>query len=311
MRRLALLSAFLALPALGQGYTGAGFSGTTTNIVGTTSVCSVGARGTANGVCLISGGVEGEGSTANTFQATLAFGDSTADATASLIGTSAGALLTVGDGVLATPSIRGQDADTGLFFAAGEVHIGANGTDGLKITSNSAVFPTNSVVTGIGTLQVFGQALTTATMTQENAAQVRTVTSSYTWTNAMVVALGAGLTGDITVATLPAKTQLLDAQIVVTGAAAGPATVTASLGDAIGGTPFINLVVASDIKAAANTVYGDAVAERGTSIDSEFWYLPSYTATTLVTLHLISTVANLNTVTGSTGRVILTTRVLP
>jgi hypothetical protein len=83
------------------------------------------------------------------------------------------------------------------------------------------------------------------------------------------------------------------------------------LGDAIGGTPFINYIVASDAKAAVNTYYGDAVGERGTSIDVEFYNLPSYTATTLVTAHFISTGADLSTVTGSTGRVILKTCVLP
>ena len=99
--------------------------------------------------------------------------------------------------------------------------------------------------------------------------------------------------------------------LVITGQAAGPTTVTVSCGDAIGGTPFINYTVALDAKVAANTVYGDAVAERGTSLDVEFYYLPSYTATTLVTCHFISTGANLSTVTGSTGRVILETATLP
>jgi hypothetical protein len=157
----------------------------------------------------------------------------------------------------------------------------------------------------------FGAILTPSTMAVEAAGQLRTTTYSYTWTNAQVVALGAALVGDINVATLPAKTQLLDAAVVITGTAAGTTTLTVSCGDAIGGTPFINYVVASDAKVAANTVYGDAVAERGTSIDVEHYYLPSYTATTLVTCHFTSTGTNLNTVTGSTGRVILTTRLLP
>jgi hypothetical protein len=155
------------------------------------------------------------------------------------------------------------------------------------------------------------RALTAATMTAETTGSLRDFSHSYTWSNAQVVALGAALTGNITVATLPAKTQVLDAMVVITGAGAGTTTLTVSCGDAIAGTPFINYVVASDAKAAANTVYGDAVAERGTSIDTEFWYLPSYTATTLVTCQFISTGANLDQVTGSTGRVILTTRLLP
>lgn len=167
------------------------------------------------------------------------------------------------------------------------------------------------VVTDGAQLQYGNGVLTNATMTAETQANVRRVVSSYTWSNAQVVALGAALVGDITVATLPAKTQVRNAYVVITGAAAGPTTVTVSCGDAIGGTPFINYVVASDAKAAANTVYGDAAAERGTSIDVEFYYMPSYTATTLVTCHFISTVLNLDQVTGSTGRVILETALLP
>lgn len=154
-------------------------------------------------------------------------------------------------------------------------------------------------------------ALTAATMTPTIVAEARTVTNSYAWTNAMVTALGASLTGDITAVTLPAKTQINNAYVVIDTAAGGVTTLTVSCGDAIGGTPFINYIVASDAKAAANTVYGDAVAERGTSIDTEFFYLPSYTSTTLVTCHFISTGTNLNTVTTSTGRLILTTTLLP
>jgi hypothetical protein len=147
-------------------------------------------------------------------------------------------------------------------------------------------------------------------MTAEVQGRQASAIHSYTWTNAQVAALPT-TAGDITVATLPAKTQVKNAYVVITGAAAGPTTVTVSCGDAVGGTPFINYIVASDAKAAANTVYGDAVGERGTSLDVEFSNLPCYTATTLVTCHFISTGADLSTVTGSTGRVILETVTLP
>lgn len=182
--------------------------------------------------------------------------------------------------------------------------------------SNSAALPTTgpTATFSLGSTaipQAGNTVLTSATMTAETQGQLRSSTHSYTWTNAQVVALGAALTGDITVATLPAKTIVSNAYVVITGAAVGPATVTVSCGDAIGGTPFINWIVASDAKAAANTVYGDASAERGTSIDTEFFYLPSYTATTLVTCHFISTVATLDAVTGSTGRVIVETTLAP
>lgn len=181
---------------------------------------------------------------------------------------------------------------------------------------NSAALPTTGATATFAILdgaqpQNGNGVLTSATMTAETQANVRDVVSSYTWTNAQVVALGASTTGDITVATLPAKTQVLDALVVIVTPDTSANALTVSCGDAIGATPFINLVVASDAKATANTIYGDTLAERGTSIDTEFFYLPSYTATTLVTCHFIKTTTNLNTVTASTGRVILTTRLLP
>lgn len=181
---------------------------------------------------------------------------------------------------------------------------------------NGAALPTTGATATVtvqdgASVQLGNSVLTSATMTAETQGLLKDTTSSYTWSNAQVVALGGTTAGDITVATLPAKTQVLDALVIITGQGAGTTTLTVSLGDAIAGTPFINYVVASDAKAAAGTVYGDAVAERGTAIDTEFWYLPSYSATTLVTAHFISTGANLSSVTGSTGRIILTTRLLP
>jgi hypothetical protein len=177
-------------------------------------------------------------------------------------------------------------------------------------TSTTAASANITILDG-AQMRLGNQVLTSSTMNPTIVGEARTATHSYAWTNAMVTALGASLTGDINVATLPAKTQINNAYVVIDTAAGGPATLTVSCGDAIGGTPFTNYVVASDAKAAANTVYGDAVAERGTSIDVEFYYLPSYTATTLVTCHFISSGGNLNTVTTSTGRLILTTTLLP
>ena len=145
---------------------------------------------------------------------------------------------------------------------------------------------------------------------------MRMATHEFNWTNAMLVAGGAATTWDVTVATLPAKTQLLDALVVITGAAAGPATVTVQCGDT--GT-FVNYVCPTgcDAKAAANTVYGDAISgsETGTALfdATAKWipaHLPSYTATTTVTCRFIGA-TRVDGITGSTGRVILTTRLLP
>lgn len=196
---------------------------------------------------------------------------------------------------------RNSVASTGLIYADNTYLTVSNTGGQLRLIASTGRGP------ALTSLALTGSTMTNGT---GQGPELRTGTSYFDWTNAMVAAL-AGTAGDINVVTLPAKTQLLDALVVITGAATGPATVTVSCGDAIGGTPFTNLVAVADAKAAANTVYGDAVAERGASIDTEFWYLPSYTATTLVTCHFISTGADLSTVTGSTGRVILTTRALP
>lgn len=149
--------------------------------------------------------------------------------------------------------------------------------------------------------------LTAATMTAETTGQVRNVIHSYTWTNAMVTALGATTAGDISVATLPAKEIVTNAYVIILT----PDTSTNALTVACGRTSatYIDYIVASDAKAAANTVYGDASAERGTNLTG--YDLPSYTGTTTVNCHFIKTTTNLNTVTGSTGRVILETMLVP
>jgi hypothetical protein len=123
----------------------------------------------------------------------------------------------------------------------------------------------------------------------------------------MVTALGAVTSGDVLVATLPAKTFVKRVLVVITGAATGPATVTVSCGRT--GATYIDYIVASDAKAAANTVYGDADAEIGTNLysvsgdDHRIDDFPSYTSTTAVYCQFVSSGANLSTVTGSTGRV--------
>lgn len=126
------------------------------------------------------------------------------------------------------------------------------------------------------------------------------------WTNAQVVALPT-TAGDILMATLPPKTVVENAYVVITGAAVGPTTVTVACGRT--SATYIDYIVASNAKAAANTVYGDASGERGTNLVG--YDLPSYTASVPVYCHFISTGANLSTVTGSSGILYLTTTRLP
>lgn len=183
--------------------------------------------------------------------------------------------------------------------AAGGSGTGENALATIGSISNVGVLSMNA-------MQVLNDKLTAGTMTAETEAKIRTVTSSYTWTTAQVnTALGAGTAGDITVATLPAKTQVVDAMAVITEAATGPATLTVACGRT--GATYIDYIVASDAKAAANTVYGDASVERGTNLVG--YDLPSYTGTTDVKCHFVA--GDTTDLTTGRGRVIITTRLLP
>lgn len=127
----------------------------------------------------------------------------------------------------------------------------------------------------------------------------------FSWVNADVVALGAALTGNMTVCTLPAKTVVLKAIVVITGQAAGPATLTLALGRT--SALYIDYIVAKDAKATVNTVYGETFADLGTNLSALVGDLPSVTATTDVKLHWIATVANLDQTTASAGDIYLNT----
>lgn len=153
-----------------------------------------------------------------------------------------------------------------------------------------------------------GQYLTDGpTMTLTMHGHARSGWSSYTWTNAMVAALGATTTGNITVATMPAKTILKNAYVVLTGAGAGVTTLTVSVGRT--STDYVDYIVASDAKAAAPAIYGNASGERGTNLTGYDW--PSYSATTAIVAQFISSGANLSAVTGCTGVVYLETSIVP
>jgi hypothetical protein len=83
-------------------------------------------------------------------------------------------------------------------------------------------------------------------------------------------------------------------------------TLTVSCGRT--GAAYIDWIVASNAKAAANTIYGDGAAERGALLGFD---LPSYTGTTVVKCQFISTGTNLANVVSSTGALVLTTTLLP
>lgn len=116
----------------------------------------------------------------------------------------------------------------------------------------------------------------------------------------------AATTGNVAAFSLPAKTVVRNAYIVITTQGTHGSTLTVSLGRT--GSGYIDLIAASDAKAAANTIYGDASADRGTLLGYD---LPSLTASTTVNLQFVSGSGNLSTVTASAGDVYLEVVTLP
>ena len=209
---------------------------------------------------------------------------------------------------------RGSAAGSSLIFQTPTAVGGGNGaqtmTTRLTFTGAAATFTGNVVATNYGSST---ENLTAGTMTYNSGWQ-RGLTHEFLWTNAMLTAGAAATTWDVTVATIPAKTQVINALVVIITSQTAAGTLTVQCGD---DATFINYVKAGDAKAAANTVYGDLIsgAETGTALfdATAKWipaYLPSYTGTTAVTCRFISNAA-MSTMTASTGRVILTTRLLP
>lgn len=175
-------------------------------------------------------------------------------------------------------------------------YAGVNSTDGI-IYGGSATFT-----------------LTAGTFTGNTQGYLRATWYKLDWTNAMLAACGAGATCDLTVVTLPAKTRVERALLVVATAATHASTLTMSIGTAAGGTQY---VLAGDIKAAANTVYGDAQngAETGASLFSatDKWldHIPSWTATQAINARITAGAGNVNSVTTSTGSVYLLLERIP
>ena len=122
------------------------------------------------------------------------------------------------------------------------------------------------------------------------------------WTNADVTGLGSNLTGSIVIATLPAKTVVKNAYVVIGTAATNVVSLTVSVGRT--GAAYIDYIKASSAMGAANTVYGAVVGDRGTNLTG--YDLPSWTGTTAVYVQFVCN-ANLSTVLTSTGTIVLET----
>lgn len=149
--------------------------------------------------------------------------------------------------------------------------------------------------------------LTNGSLTRVVSATLNKFYHKFTWANTDVAGL-SGTTGSLTVCTLPAKTIVNKATIVITGQAASVTTLTVSLGRV--GAAYIDYLVANSAKVAANTVYGDGIAEVGAGLSAILGDLPSLTTTTNVLLQFVSSIENLSVVTASSGEIHLETTLL-
>jgi hypothetical protein len=197
---------------------------------------------------------------------------------------------------------------TFLPLAAGNVSLGASSqSSGISQASAGVVQADAGDGTTAADFAASKSVLTAGTATVVANSLMRRSVTRLDWTNAMIVALGGVTAGDITMVTLPAKTVVYNAYVVINT----PDTSTNALTVACGrtGATYVDYIGAGDAKAAANTVYGDSSGERGTNLTG--YDLPSFTATTAVNCHFIKTTTNLSTVTGSTGSLYLETAILP
>lgn len=286
-------------------------SGTATNITGLP--ISTGVSGLASGIPTFLG-------TATSANLRSALSDETGTGAAVFVGPTVdlafGASQTINTGGTSLMEfVAGNSGSAGIRFKNASLTnhwvvyetMGAAGQQGAFNVQDSVAAVDRFRIDTSGSVILPLQGMTAGTMTVTNSANVRTVIHRFDWTNAMVTALGATTAGDVSVCVLPAKTVVRNVYVVIDT----PDTSTNALTVAVGrvSATYIDYIVASDAKAAANTVYGDASAERGTNLTD--YDLPSVAGTTTINAHFIKTTTNLNTVTGSTGHVYVETEVLP
>ncbi len=119
----------------------------------------------------------------------------------------------------------------------------------------------------------------------------------YTWTNAEVVAAGTGGTEALlAIGSLPANSQLLSAYIVI-GTQATFAAGTLTVGCGRTSATYVDFIAASDAKAAAATIYGNAAAERAT--DAAIQLFPAATPVKAIFTAGAGDLANVTTSTGT------------
>jgi hypothetical protein len=165
-----------------------------------------------------------------------------------------------------------------------------------------------------GTLQLNGGSIIhrqpgpggSPTLTYMGYPTIRQCQVGHSWSNAMIVALGAVTSGTIELATLAAKMRLKDALVIIDTVAGGVATLTVSVGRT--GPNYTDYITACDAKAGPSVYYGCQPAERGTNLTG--YDLPSWTATTKIYVRFECTGGTLDQVTGSTGHIDLTTELM-
>ena len=181
------------------------------------------------------------------------------------------------------------------------------------VTTNTGNLPVKVSSTGMtwnpstGTFSNTSEAITTAGNNITGPATLNGANKradfEIPWVNGDITAGGAVSTYSMIVATLPAKTILRNAYIIVTGTAAGTTTCLATLGRT--GATYNDYIVSKTLQAAANTIYGAVSGDRGTNATG--YDLPSWSATTAVYMQVITTGGNVSAVTGSSGVVVLET----
>jgi hypothetical protein len=211
-----------------------------------------------------------------------------------------------------TPSIASlTDQTTGIGMATGEIEMIVSGARTGYF--NASGLNANGVgagdISSSGTYYSSGLPLTAGTMTMSTVSgRIKSMSYAASWTNAMIVALGAVGSGDISVVTLPAKTRVKNMYLIVdTQCTLAAGALTMAVGRT--GAGYLDYIADSDIKAAANTVYGDAAGERGANLTG--FDLPSYTGTTTVYAHLIAGGGGtMNNVTTCTGHIVIETELV-
>ncbi len=119
----------------------------------------------------------------------------------------------------------------------------------------------------------------------------------YTWTNAEIVAAGTGGTEALlSIGSLPANSQLLSAYIVI-GTQATFAAGTLTVGCGRTSATYVDFIAASDAKAVAATIYGNAAAERAT--DAAIQLVPAATPVKAIFTAGAGDLANVTTSTGT------------